>query len=49
MSGHIADLPGIVGLAREYGARVLVDDAHATGVLGEDGRGTAEHFGFEGR
>jgi 8-amino-7-oxononanoate synthase len=48
MSGHIADLPGIVGLAREYGARVVVDDAHATGVLGEDGRGTAEHFGLEG-
>jgi 8-amino-7-oxononanoate synthase len=48
MSGHIADLPGIVQLARAYGARVLVDDAHATGVLGESGRGTAEHFGLEG-
>jgi 8-amino-7-oxononanoate synthase len=47
MSGHIADLPGIIGLAREYGARVVVDDAHATGVLGENGRGTAEHFGLE--
>jgi len=47
MSGHVADLPGIVGLAREYGARVVVDDAHATGVLGEGGRGTAEHFGLE--
>lgn len=47
MSGHIADLPGIVGLAREYGARVVVDDAHATGVLGESGRGTVEHFGLE--
>jgi 8-amino-7-oxononanoate synthase len=46
MSGHIADLPGIVRLAREYGARVVVDDAHATGVLGENGRGTAEHFGL---
>ncbi len=46
MSGHIADLPGIVRLAHEYGARVVVDDAHATGVLGEYGRGTAEHFGL---
>ena len=47
MSGHIADLPGIVELARRYGARVVVDDAHATGVLGETGRGTPEHFGLE--
>ena len=47
MSGHIADLPGIVELARKYGARVAVDDAHATGVLGESGRGTPEHFGLE--
>jgi 8-amino-7-oxononanoate synthase len=47
MSGHVADLPGIVGLAREYGARVVVDDAHATGVLGAGGRGTPEHFGLE--
>jgi 8-amino-7-oxononanoate synthase len=47
MSGHVADLPGIVELARRYGARVVVDDAHATGVLGEGGRGTAEHFGLE--
>jgi len=47
MSGHIADLPGIVELARRYGARVAVDDAHATGVLGKNGRGTPEHFGLE--
>ena len=47
MSGHIADLPGIVELARRYGARVAVDDAHATGVLGDGGRGTPEHFGLE--
>lgn len=47
MSGHIADLPGIVEIAREYGARVIVDDAHATGVLGEHGRGTPEHYGLE--
>jgi 8-amino-7-oxononanoate synthase len=47
MSGHIADLPAIVQIARKYGARVVVDDAHATGVLGKGGRGTAEHFGLE--
>jgi 8-amino-7-oxononanoate synthase len=48
MEGNIADLPGIVALAREYGARVLVDDAHSVGVLGERGGGTAQHFGIEG-
>lgn len=47
MSGEIAYLPRIVELAREYGARVLVDDAHSAGVLGPNGRGTAEHFGCE--
>lgn len=47
MSGEIADLPRIVELARRYGARVLVDDAHSAGVLGPNGRGTAEHFGCE--
>jgi 8-amino-7-oxononanoate synthase len=47
MSGHIANLPGIIELARKYEARVAVDDAHATGVLGENGRGTPEHFGLE--
>lgn len=47
MSGHIAKLPEIVAIARKYGARVMVDDAHASGVLGEGGRGTAEHFGLE--
>ena len=47
MSGHLAELPGIVELAREYGARVVVDDAHATGALGANGRGTPEHFGLE--
>lgn len=47
MSGHIADLPGIVEIARRYGARIIVDDAHATGVLGENGRGTAEHYGLD--
>src|SRR4030043_568979 len=47
MEGDIADLPNIVKLANTYGARVIVDDAHAIGVLGEGGRGTAEHFGLE--
>jgi len=47
MEGDIADLPSIVNLARAYGARILVDDAHAVGVLGQGGRGTAEHFGLE--
>lgn len=47
MSGHIAKLPDIVAIARRYGARVMVDDAHASGVLGAGGRGTAEHFGLE--
>ncbi|QIB42396.1 aminotransferase class I/II-fold pyridoxal phosphate-dependent enzyme [Streptomyces aureoverticillatus] len=48
MHGDICDLPEIVRLGREYGARVMIDDAHATGVLGERGSGTAEHFGLKG-
>ena len=47
MTGEIADLPNIVRLAKKYGARVMVDDAHGLGVLGEGGRGTASHFGLE--
>jgi 8-amino-7-oxononanoate synthase len=47
MEGDLADLSNIVKLAKAYGARVMVDDAHAVGVLGEGGRGTAEHFGLE--
>lgn len=47
MEGDIAPLPRIVELAREYQARILVDDAHSVGVLGKTGRGTAEHFGLE--
>ena len=49
MDGDIAPLPEIVDIAREYGARVMVDDAHATGVIGERGRGTASHFKMEGK
>lgn len=47
MGGDICKLPEIVALAKKYGARVMVDDAHGLGVLGEHGRGTAEHFGLE--
>lgn len=47
MSGEICNLPEIVRLAKKYGARVMVDDAHGLGVLGAHGRGTAEHFGLE--
>ncbi|MDY0338690.1 MAG: pyridoxal phosphate-dependent aminotransferase family protein [Acholeplasmataceae bacterium] len=47
MSGEIAKLPEIVELAKKYNARVMVDDAHGLGVMGEHGRGTAEHFGLE--
>ncbi|NLM75134.1 MAG: aminotransferase class I/II-fold pyridoxal phosphate-dependent enzyme [Clostridiaceae bacterium] len=47
MGGEICNLPEIVRLAKKYGARVMVDDAHGLGVLGEHGRGTAEYFGLE--
>lgn len=47
MSGEICNLPEIVRLAKKYGARVMVDDAHSLGVIGEHGRGTAEYFGLE--
>lgn len=46
MDGDIADLPNIVRLAKEYKVRIMVDDAHSIGVLGENGRGTGEHFGL---
>ena len=48
MHGDIADLPEISRIAKKYRARVLVDDAHSTGVLGRRGSGTAEHFGLKG-
>lgn len=47
MGGDICNLPEIVRLAKQYGARVMVDDAHGFGVMGPTGRGTAEHFGLE--
>jgi glycine C-acetyltransferase len=49
MDGDIAPLPGIVEAAEEAGAAVFVDDAHASGVLGRDGRGSVDHFGLHGR
>ncbi len=49
MDGDIAPLPDIVDLAEKYSALVMVDEAHATGVLGKKGKGAIEHFGLEGR
>ena len=46
MEGDIADLPGLSRVARKFGAALAVDDAHALGVLGPDGDGTAAHFGM---
>lgn len=47
MGGDIANLPEICRLAKKYGARVMVDDAHGLGVIGEGGRGTASYYGLE--
>ena len=49
MDGDIAPLPEIVKLAKEYNALMMVDEAHATGVLGENGAGTVEHFHLQGQ
>jgi glycine C-acetyltransferase len=49
MDGDIAPLTGIVEAAEAAGAAVFVDDAHASGVLGRDGRGSVDHFGLHGR
>ena len=46
MEGNIADVPGLLKLAQKYGAALVIDDAHATGVLGPRGDGTAAHFGL---
>lgn len=47
MEGDIAPLPDIIEIARKYNARLMVDDAHSIGVLGDHGRGTAEHWNVE--
>jgi len=47
MEGDLANLPEIVKIAKKYDGRVMVDDAHGIGVMGKNGRGTAEHFGVE--
>ncbi len=47
MDGDIANLPELVRLKKKYNARLMVDDAHSFGVLGKNGRGTANHFGLE--
>ena len=49
MDGDIGALPGLCELAEKYGAIMMVDDAHASGVLGRQGRGTVDHFGVHGR
>jgi 8-amino-7-oxononanoate synthase len=47
MEGDIVNLPRLVEIAKEHSARILIDDAHSIGVLGENGRGTADHFHLE--
>jgi glycine C-acetyltransferase len=49
MDGDIAPLPAVVEAAEAFGAAVMVDDAHASGVLGRNGRGSVDHFGLHGR
>ena len=49
MDGDIGPLPGLCDLAEKYGAIMMVDDAHSSGVLGKNGRGTIDHFGVHGR
>jgi len=49
MDGDVGPLPDLCALAEEYGAIMMVDDAHASGVFGRNGRGTVDHFGVHGR
>ena len=49
MDGDLGALPALCGLAEEYGCIMMVDDAHASGVFGANGRGTIDHFGLHGR
>lgn len=49
MEGSLCNLPGLLAVCRKYGATLWLDDSHATGVMGQNGRGTAEHFGLLGQ
>src|SRR6516164_1860422 len=49
MDGDIGSLPGLTAAAEKHGAIMMVDDAHSSGVLGRNGRGTIDHFGLHGR
>src|SRR5687767_9527635 len=49
MDGDVGPLPALCALAEEYGAIMMVDDAHASGVFGRNGRGTVDHFDMHGR
>ena len=49
MDGDIAPLPELVEIAEKHGAIMMIDDAHSSGVLGRNGRGTVDHFGLHGR
>jgi len=49
MDGDLGPLPDLCAVAEEYGAIMMVDDAHASGVFGKNGRGTVDHFGMHGR
>src|SRR5512146_2108831 len=49
MDGDLGPLPALCELAEESGAIMMVDDAHASGVFGRNGRGTVDHFGMHGR
>jgi len=49
MDGDLGPLPGLCAIAEEFGAIMMVDDAHASGVFGRNGRGTVDHFGMHGR
>jgi glycine C-acetyltransferase len=49
MDGDVGPLPGLVEAAEKHGAIMMIDDAHSSGVLGRNGRGTVDHFGLHGR
>lgn len=49
MDGDVANLDEVVEVSHKYGAFVMVDDAHASGVIGKEGRGTVSHFGLDGK